>query len=77
MMRLIMNDARRLLVQVERFLSDTGMAGSTLGTYAVNNGHLVDHLRAGGDLRTTTAQRVRAFMKNYRRSKGASREAAG
>jgi hypothetical protein len=55
-----------LLREVNDFLKMTGMGSTTLGLYAGGNGHLVKRLRAGGDVKTATADQLRAFMLDWR-----------
>lgn len=53
-----------LLIEIDAFLARTGMAPSYFGKISVGNSELVDRLRAGGDVRTRTAERVRAFIES-------------
>ena len=53
---------RSLLVEIETFCRRSGMAESTFGRQAVNDGKLCARLRSGKDLRLDTAARIRAFM---------------
>lgn len=57
-----MPDSRALLAAIESFLPSSGMAASTFGARAVNDGKLVDRLRAGGSVRLETAEAVLAFI---------------
>jgi len=52
-----------LLMEVDRYLSATGMGEKYLGLAAAGNGHIVPRLRRGGDVRLRTATRVREFMR--------------
>lgn len=52
----------RLLADIERFLSDTGMGASYFGKASINNSELVRRLRHGGRVWPETEARVRAFM---------------
>lgn len=62
-----------LLAEIDAFLAETGMAPTTLGNKAVRNWRIVEHLRAGGDTGHVTAQKMRAWMSEYRRgNRGAS-----
>ena len=49
----------RLLVEITAYCQRTGMAESTFGRRAVNDGKLVTRLRFGGRVTTHTAERVR------------------
>lgn len=51
-----------LLHEIERFCRDAGMAESTFGKRAVNDGKFVTRLREGRGVTTTTVDRVRKFM---------------
>jgi len=55
-----------LLQEIEQFLSETGMSPTTLGTYAIKNPYIVERLRNGCDILTSTAQRLREFMRNWK-----------
>lgn len=55
-----------LLEAVEAFLEKHDMAPTTFGIRAVNDAKLVANLRAGLDIRTRTADRIRTFMESYR-----------
>lgn len=57
-----------LLSEIDAFLAETGMAPTTLGNKAVRNWRIVDHIREGGDTGHVTAQRLREFMRDHRRS---------
>lgn len=54
----------QLLLEVEDFLKRSGMAPGTFGTYALDDGRFVNRLRAGGDVRTQTLERVREFIRD-------------
>lgn len=58
-----------LLREVEAFLKETAMGHCTLGLNCDGNGHLVERLRAGGDVKTATADQLKAFMLEYRGTK--------
>lgn len=47
-----------LVQQIDGFLERTGMAPSTFGRKAVNNGKLLDRLRAGGQVGLDTAEKI-------------------
>ena len=64
-----------LLDAVEAFLVDHDMAPTTFGIRAVNDAKLVANLRAGLDVRTRTADRIRDFMKEYHKAPLARRRA--
>jgi hypothetical protein len=55
-----MNDA--ILREISDFCRETGLAESTFGRRAVNDGKLANRLRNGGRITTDTLDRIRAFM---------------
>jgi len=56
------NDA--LLAEIVTFCQRIGMAESTFGRRAVNDGKFVPRLRFGGRVTTQTVERVHAFMED-------------
>jgi len=60
-----MNDA--ILREISDFCRETGLAESTFGRRAVNDGKLASRLRNGGRITTDTLDRIRAFMAENRR----------
>jgi SAM-dependent methyltransferase len=61
--------AQELLLQISDFCRHAGLAESTFGRRAVNDGKLANRLRNGGRITTETVDRIMAFM-------NANREAA-
>ena len=59
-----MNDA--ILREISDFCRETGLAESTFGRRAVNDGKLANRLRNGGRITTDTLDRIRAFMAENR-----------
>jgi hypothetical protein len=59
-----MNDA--ILREISDFCRVTGLAESTFGRRAVNDGKLANRLRNGGRITTDTLDRIRAFMAENR-----------
>lgn len=55
-------DAQELLQEISDFCRTTGLAESTFGRRAVNDGKLANRLRNGGRITTDTLDRIRAFM---------------
>ncbi len=51
-----------LLLEIEAFLGDTGMAETTFGLQAANDGKLVARLRGGKGITTNTVEKIRAFI---------------
>ncbi|HVC56775.1 MAG TPA: hypothetical protein VND95_12515 [Stellaceae bacterium] len=54
-----------LLRDIARYCREAGVAESTFGRLAVNDGKLVGRLRLGGRITTETAERVRAFIASH------------
>ena len=54
--------ARALLLEIEAYCRWRGIAESTFGRRAVNDGKFVGRLRAGKRVTTVTLERVRSFM---------------
>lgn len=57
--------ADSLLGEIEAFCRQSGMAESTFGRQAVNDGKLCARLRDGKNVRLDTAERIRAFIRAY------------
>jgi hypothetical protein len=55
-------EAERLLREITDYCRRTGVAESTFGRLAVNDGKFVNRLRDGGRITTTTFDRVRTFI---------------
>lgn len=55
-----------LLIEITGFLDDTGIAPTIFGRDAVGDPNLLRNLKAGRELRSGTAQRVRDFMASRR-----------
>jgi hypothetical protein len=55
-------DKQLLLEEISSFCRRAGMAETTFGRHAVNDGKLISRLRFGGRVTTETLDRVRAFM---------------
>ncbi len=54
--------AQELLAQISDYCRVTGLAESTFGRRAVNDGKLANRLRNGGRITTETVDRIQAFM---------------
>jgi hypothetical protein len=59
-------NAQELLHEISEYCRHTGLAESTFGRRAVNDGKLASRLRHGGRITTETLDRIRAFMANNR-----------
>jgi hypothetical protein len=57
-----MDQRATLLSEITAFIAERGMASSTFGRLAVNDGKFVARIEAGGDVTSRTAERVRGFM---------------
>jgi GxxExxY protein len=52
-----------LLFEIENFLESSGMSATAFGTAALGDPPFVMQLRNGRDIKTSTAERVRAFIR--------------
>src|SRR5579883_3499478 len=59
-------NAQQLLQEISDYCRQTGLAESTFGRRAVNDGKLANRLRNGGRITTDTLDRIRAFMTENR-----------
>jgi SAM-dependent methyltransferase len=59
-------NAQQLLQEISDYCRQTGLAESTFGRRAVNDGKLANRLRNGGRITTDTLDRIRAFMAENR-----------
>src|ERR1044071_3723760 len=66
-----MNDA--LLQEISDFCRQAGLAESTFGRRAVNDGKLASRLRNGGRITTETLDRIRGFMASHQGKPARSR----
>ena len=66
-------NAQELLQEISDYCRHTGLAESTFGRRAVNDGKLAARLRNGGRITTETLDRIRAFMEMNRTAAPASR----
>ena len=57
--------AEQVLTEISEFCRAAGMAESTFGRAAINDGKLVSRLRNGGRITTDTLDRIRAFMDEF------------
>ena len=70
------HESQNLLAEIEAFAAETGLAETTLGRKAVNDGKLAARLRAGKRVWPETAERVRDFMRAERERRHSKGEAA-
>ena len=59
-------NAQELLQEISEYCRHTGLAESTFGRRAVNDGKLASRLRHGGRITTETLDRIRSFMSSNR-----------
>src|SRR3954468_20725250 len=59
-------NAQELLQEIADYCRHSGLAESTFGRRAVNDGKLAQRLRNGGRITTETLDRIREFMGNNR-----------
>jgi homoserine dehydrogenase len=55
--------------EVEAFLTKTGMAPTTFGTKAIGDAMFMQKLRGGREPRINTAEKIRKFMKSFKRKR--------
>ncbi len=67
-----MKITEQLLQDIERFLSRDGegfgISEHKFGILTTNNHHLIENLRKGRGLHSTTVDKIYDFMKNYKKS---------
>ncbi len=66
-------NAQELLSEISDYCRHTGLAESTFGRRAVNDGKLASRLRNGGRITTETLDRIRAFMDTNRTAAATAR----
>ena len=66
-----------LLAEIDAFVGGTGMAETTFGRLAANDGKLVARLRSGKGVTTRTVEKLRAYMRAGGGTGGATGGAAG
>ena len=57
-------NAQQLLTEISDYCRRTGLAESTFGRRAVNDGKLAARLRNGGRITTDTLDRIHGFMQS-------------
>ena len=71
-----MPDATNLLLQeVEAYCKTAGLAESTFGRQAVNDGKLCTRLRAGKNVTLETAQKIRQYISRQSPQSGGGNQA--
>jgi predicted XRE-type DNA-binding protein len=66
-----------LLAEIALFLAETGMSPTELGERAMNDRARVSRLRAGDDIRASSVDKLRAFMRAWRASSAPSKASSG
>lgn len=61
----------QLLAEIEAFLATHRIAATKFGLMAVHDGKLVGRLRARKDLRVSTVERVREFLRSQQEKEAA------
>ncbi|WP_043284434.1 hypothetical protein [Reyranella massiliensis] len=62
-----MSTVTNLLSEIDAFLGDTGVAETTFGRRAVNDGKFVKRLREGAGITVATVDRVQAYIVEQRK----------
>ena len=62
-----MDDEQHLIQEIESYCNAAGIAESTFGRQAVNDGKFVGRLRAGKSVTMTTVAKVRQFLTDRQR----------
>src|SRR5476651_485597 len=65
-------EAEQLLAEIGAYCRKAGLAETTFGRRAVNDGKLVSRLRFGGRITPTTLTRVRSFIDQHPASRPAT-----
>lgn len=63
---------RDLIEEVDAFLQRTGMTQTAFGLRVLNDASFVRRLRQGLDVRLSTVERLRSFMREYEREERAA-----
>lgn len=61
-----MSTNETLIADIEAFLERFAMPPTQFGLRAIGDAKLVSELKEGRDLRTSTVERIRNFMRDYR-----------
>ena len=60
-----MDEHQIILALIQSFLKESGMAETTFGAKAVNDGKFVSRIQSGGGMTLKTAEKIREFIRNY------------
>jgi hypothetical protein len=69
--------AEQILKEIGDFCREAGLAESTFGRLAVNDGKLISRLREGGRITTDTLDRLRTYMAEHRKPPASPAGGAG
>lgn len=72
-----MSSETKLLAAIKRFLAETGMSQTTFGQESIGERGLVVRLEAGRSVTLKTADRIRAFMREWKPGKSGRRQSKG
>lgn len=61
----MITNERDLLCQIEAYTKAVGMAESTFGRMAINDGKLVESLRRGGTVTLKTLQKIQSYIHEH------------
>lgn len=61
-----MSTREQLIEEIERFLALSGISVTRFGVEAAGERGLLRRLKAGGDVTTETADRIRSYIKDWR-----------
>jgi hypothetical protein len=64
--------AEQILKEIGDYCREAGLAESTFGRLAVNDGKLISRLREGGRITTDTLDRLRTYMSEHRKAPAAA-----
>lgn len=65
-----MSTVASLLAEIDAFLAETGIAATTFGRHAVNDGKFVGRIRSGSGITVALVDRVRAHIATERVKRG-------
>ncbi len=64
-----MSTVAELLSDIDSYLADSGIAETTFGRLAVNDGKFVGRLRSGAGVTIATVDRVKAYLRQEKASR--------
>ena len=69
----VMSSREQFLKEIEAFMARTGVSPAKFGRDVANDGKFISRLRNGADVRLDTADRARAYMRDYKSASGKPR----